>query len=602
MPQFSTRHPNRTKDFFMKTFSDGLNQEISPNFLPITALTRCKNIRYFAAKAVDGSPLVQLQMRQGTEAISTVALGSAVTSCTYYINDAHYIVATNAKAYELDDSFEPAEIGTVEGRCTYTEFHDKLIIHDGAVTKAWNGTAFETLNCLYEDEVLGTGNNSTTQFTGTLAHIPVKAASLTITYTDAGLTKTITSTAGGALEGDVDAGGANTINFTTGEYDFTCSGAPDNTTSIYATYELVGGAPKSKAGFVRASRLYMWGDPDNPSRLWYSGPNDEDGWDTSSSGGYLDVDKDDGYSIIGAISFFDIIIVIKGNTLYQIPDFPGDSTFRVRPLMQNTGAIAYQTINTDGKMVTFLSKQGWMAVSASDLYGNIAKAADLSASFRANAVQYADPDCFSEFNQNDNQLWMTLYNGDVQGDVIYVINLETGGQLSLYEFEFAHSCYKFVNGEMLIGGTDGHLYRLMPKGTNYTDNGTSYSANTYFRGVMTDWGIALNRKHNKKLYLHCYGPTRMTATFNIYTDGDYATPIYTAAISTVGGAILIWAMQSTDIYDMTTQIGAESVSDSSVAIHKKFNYRQVMVEVTDIAGNSGAEFFGVDFSGAILGE
>jgi len=61
-------------------------------------------------------------------------------------------------------------------------------------------------------------------------------------------------------------------------------------------------------------------------------------------------------------------------------------------------------------------------------------------------------------------------------------------------------------------------------------------------------------------------------------------------------------MQSTDIYDMTTQIGAESVSDSSVAIHKKFNYRQVMVEVTDIAGNSGAEFFGVDFSGAILGE
>jgi hypothetical protein len=125
---------------------------------------------------------------------------------------------------------------------------------------------------------------------------------------------------------------------------------------------------------------------------------------------------------------------------------------------------------------------------------------------------------------------------------------------------------------------------------------------TSFRGVMTDWGLALNRKHNKKLYLHCYGPNGMTATFNLYTNGDYATPIYTTSISTVGGGILIWALQSTDIFDMATQIGSESVSDSSVAIHKKFNYRQVMIEVTDIAGTAGAEFFGVDFHGAVVGE
>jgi len=73
------------------------------------------------------------------------------------------------------------------------------------------------------------------------------------------------------------AAGTNTINYATGDWAIKCSGAPDNTTSVYATYEKVAGAPKSKAGFVRSSRLYTWGDADNPSRLSYTGANDEDG-------------------------------------------------------------------------------------------------------------------------------------------------------------------------------------------------------------------------------------------------------------------------------------------------------------------------------------
>jgi hypothetical protein len=141
---------------------------------------------------------------------------------------------------------DPVEIGTnaLSGVSvpTFTEFNGKLIIHDGGVTKAWNGTTLETLNGLVEDEIIGTGNNTETHFTGNLAHLTAKSASLTITYTDA-TQKTITSTGAGALVGDVNAGGTNTINFTSGAYDFTCSGAPDNTTSIYATYEQVGGAP-----------------------------------------------------------------------------------------------------------------------------------------------------------------------------------------------------------------------------------------------------------------------------------------------------------------------------------------------------------------------
>ena len=597
MAQFSNKHGKRMQDFFIKTFSEGLNQEKAPQFLPATALSRCNNMKYSLSKTADGAPVVQLQQRQGTEKISSTALASAVLACTYYVKDAHYITATATKVYELNDStFAQTEIGTISGRPTFSEFHDKLIVHDSGVTKAWNGTTFETLTCLYQNEVIGTGNNATVAFNGTLSHPAVKVGSLTITYTDT-TAKTIVDDGDGTLSGD----GTGTINYTTGAWAITASGAPDSSTSIYANYEMVDGAPKTKAGLVRASRLYAWGSSDYPSRLFYTAPNDEDGWDTSSGGGYLDVDPLDGYSIIGCINFFSMVIVIKGNSLYRIDNFPGDSVFRVVPLMQNIGSPAYQTCITDGKMVSFLSAQGVMGITASDLYGDISKTQELSRAFHTSAVLYANSNAYSEYNQHDQQLWLTLYNGNAQADTIYVISMETGGQLTLYNFSFGHTCYKFVNREMLIGGSDGNLYRLSTSDSNYLDNGVSYSADTNFRTAMLDWNMPLNRKHNKRIYAHCYGASGLAATLNVYTDGDFATVVNSTSLSTGGGHVLVWELQSIDVFDMTSIIGIETIAETSVSISKKFNYQNIMLEMTGISGQMGVEIYGFDLNGAVIG-
>ena len=599
MAKFSSKHEKRDVTFFMRDFSEGLCQESSPVNLPSTALTRCKNMRYLLDKSADGQSLVALSKRQGTEKISATALASAMKACTYYLAGAQYIVATAAKLYYLDASFIPVEIGTINGLPTFTEFKGKLIIHDSGVTKAWNGTTFEILNCLYKDEIIGTGDNTKVTFTGTLARPTVKPASLTITYTD-GTLKTITSTAAGALVGDV-AAGTNTINYTTGAYDFTCSGAPDNTTSIYAQYEKVNGAPKSKAGFVRASRLYMWGDSDNTSRMWYSGPNDEDAWDSSSSGGYLDVDPLDGYALIGCSNYFQSIVAIKAQKIHRIDDFPGDATFMVTPLMDSTGSVAYRTVVSDGNVLSFLSKEGWMGLTSTDQYGDITKDNDISTKFRENAVQYATSDCYAEYNQIDRQLWLTLYDGVLQWPEIYVVSLETGGQLSLYEFAFGHTCYKFVNGEMLIGGSDGHLYRLYGQRDRFTDNLVSYSAKTYVRGAMTDFAAGFNRKHNKQIFPHIYGRSGTTATLNLYTDGDYTNIKHTIALSLASSGEFIWDDRTSFIWGDTGKIFEVGVSAQSEVVKKKFNYKQLMFELTDIDGKLGVEFYGVDFAGAVIG-
>jgi hypothetical protein len=598
MAIFSTRHKGREQVFGFKSFDYGLDKETSPVNLPITALTLCKNMKYKFNSNIAGEKTVVLMKRQGTKKITSSAIGSPVLACTYYLAGSQYVIATKSTAYYLDANMAPQTIGTIDGLPTFTEFHGKLIIHDGGVTKAWNGTTFETLNCLYEDEVIETGNNVLVDFTGTLLHPVIKTSSLTIIYTD-GTNKTITDDGAGNLTGDCTAG---TINYTTGAYSFTCTGAPDNTTSVYATYEMVAGAPKSKAGFVRASRLYMWGNADYPSRLHYCGPNDEDAWDSTSNGGYLDVDPLDGQDLIGCLNFFASIVAVKENRIHRIDNFPGDTTFRVEPLKDNLGSMAYRTVLTAGEISVFLSKEGFSTISATDKYGDVQKGPDLSERFRADAVAYATTSCYADYNQQDKQIWLTLsYNTELNVPEIYVINLETGGQLSMYDFAFSHSCYKYVNNEMLIGGADGNLYSLYPDEQCYFDNSVAYTTDTFVRGVMTNFGGYFSRVHNKKLYPHLYGKGGATATLKIYKDQEYNTAWLSESLVTTGGDALIYADQTTKIFVDTDKIGKEFISGTTEQLDRKFNYREVCFELASVTGPLGAEWHGMDLAGAILG-
>ena len=593
--KFSSKHKGREKAFGFSGFKGGLNLDTTATSLSVQELSECKNMKYVANS--EGG--LTIKTRQGTTVISTAALPAAadVKACTYYIAQAKYILATTAKLYYLDGDLEPVEIGSISGLPTFTEFNEKLIIHDSGVTKAWDGTTFETLNSLYEDVSIGTGDNATVQFTGTLAGaagaFSIENSSITITFTDT-TTKTITDDGAGALIGDVNAGGNNTINVATGAYDFTCSGAPDDTTDITITYERAGGAPKSKAGFVRAGRLYMWGDSDNPSRLWYSGVNDEDAYG-ESSGGYLDVDKDDGYALSGALNFYDTCLLIKENSLKRLDNFPGDPSFRVEPLIDNLGALAYRTIINDGNLVSFLHKGEWVAMSSTERFGDIQQTTPLSKSFTEDITENAVAASYAEFNKIDNPLWLTM------GGDIYVVSLGTGGQLSKYSFAFGHSCYKYINGMMLIGGEDGKLYKLVDDESTYKDNTVSYSDDTYMRTAFTDWDLPLNKKHNKKIFLGISGDRGFTGNLKLYRDQGYST-FSTTALSVAGAdSLIIYDTQSMDIYDQQS-LTIGSVVDSDVRLKKKFNYREVMVAFTDLYGDKGVEIKGITLLSAIIGD
>lgn len=85
-------------------------------------------------------------------------------------------------------------------------------------------------------EVIGAGDGSATAFNPTLNRDSVSPDSLTIEYTSSSVTKTITDDGNGNLVGNVDPNGVNTIDYVSGELEFTCSVPPDNTTDLEAVY------------------------------------------------------------------------------------------------------------------------------------------------------------------------------------------------------------------------------------------------------------------------------------------------------------------------------------------------------------------------------
>jgi len=317
----------------------------------------------------------------------------------------------------------------------------------------------------------------------------------------------------------------NTVNYTTGAYSFICSAAPVNGGSVLATYKKVAGAPKSKGGFVRNERLYMWGSSDYPSRLFYSGTSDTGGeyeWSTSAGGGYLDFDKDDGYSITSCINFSQSVIVLKTNKAGRLDNFPGDSIFRIEPLNGNIQCNAYRSACLGGGIIAYQSPAGISAISPAGLYDENQDIASLSKKFHYLANAYNNVSTQVEYYPKDEQLWVGL--GDTSSTIsstIYTIDIPSA-RVSRYAFAFNCTCIKYIDGMMLIGGADGNLYQMINPGTTGTsvflDNSVSYAANTYFQTGALDWGYPLNDKVHKELYLAIGSASSISGTLYAYTD------------------------------------------------------------------------------------
>lgn len=123
------------------------------------------------------------------------------------------------------------------------------------------------------------------------------------------------------------------------------------------------GGQKGSMIIYALSRLFVAGDTDNPSRLYYSaGGSQIDDFSTGNGGGWVDVAKNDGDSISSIIFYQNHIIVFKKRSIWQF-DFTSAGLPQLQLITGEIGCESHRTTRIVNNDVWFcVKKDGRAAV------------------------------------------------------------------------------------------------------------------------------------------------------------------------------------------------------------------------------------------------
>jgi hypothetical protein len=116
--------------------------------------------------------------------------------------------------------------------------------------------------------------------------------------------------------------------------------------------------PTGKYIALYKDSLFVFGDPDNPSRLFYSGGGDRiNDFSVANGGGFIDVQKNDGQMGTGLIVFKNTLICFKEDSIYQF-EFSTSGLPQVTQVNAAVGCIAPRSIVAVENDVFFASRRG----------------------------------------------------------------------------------------------------------------------------------------------------------------------------------------------------------------------------------------------------
>lgn len=281
----------------------------------------------------NGNEIADGPVYSGTAYI-TDTFNKIVTHC----KDGIYIKGyTDAGWSKLDDGFEEGESNMVQA-FNFVYFSDGV-----SKMQKITETTCADLDEKIVDELLMTGNNSKTTFTGSLAAPEIKTGTVEIKDN----TETFTDNGDGTLTGD--AGGSGTINYTTGAYSVTFNTAPGTGIGIYAGYTRYPETYKY---------LYFWKNriwAAKGSRLYYSASGGDE-FSLSAGGGFVDIYAQDGTDITGFAVFNDKLFIFKDYKIVSIEIIVNESTTYMVPAVvrETIGSCANKSIISTENNVFFL--------------------------------------------------------------------------------------------------------------------------------------------------------------------------------------------------------------------------------------------------------
>lgn len=365
----------------------GLNTFQDETLIKDSELTDAKNILL----SVDG-----IQPRQGTTTFGTGDASSRIDGLTGYYNsdgtrELIRMAGGKLQKYDSNDTVTNIDTSFTSGkRTSFVQALDKLFIfNDTDGEKYYDGSTvsgFTELTTPANLTVTPQGTTGSTDYSyrvtaGNNGGETLATASVSISNGNA----TLSATNFNRLDWD-DVSGATYYNV----YGRSADGVGETylDTVYESTYDDKGSRTPSSTVFVPEanttgginatmavfgiSRIFAAGDPDNPSRLYYSDIGlDVGNFNVSldSAAGFVDVFKNDGYNITSIIPFQGGVIVFKENAIYKFDfvtisqDFDGDgadetvSLPQLSEITRSFGCVSFRSTQYVENDVIFAAKK-----------------------------------------------------------------------------------------------------------------------------------------------------------------------------------------------------------------------------------------------------
>ena len=251
-------------------------------------------------------------------------------------------------------------------------------------------------------------------------------------------------------------------------------------------------APQASFGLVRGNRLWLAGDPLNPSTLWYSGVNDLRDWGFTGLklGGFFDINPTVGSYISAIALFFDTLLIFKGGNEKKIYRLDGSTqdNFTIREVLGGITCISHNTVNFTQIGTLFLSENGVFSFD-----GSQSIVVPISTKI-LNKLQFDYPEKTHAVFWTPEAFYILTYENDA-----YVLNINVGAWFR-WKFPFKILVLNVIGDYCYLAGDDGWIYRL----DWHTSKDGEVPISSEVKTAFYDFGDPGIWKYIKNVYLHLF--------------------------------------------------------------------------------------------------
>lgn len=296
---------------------------------------------------------------------------------------------------------------------------------------------------------------------------------------------------------------------------------------------------KPKGAAVFRNRIFYWGDPTYPHRVYTPQPGSYNNFDnTQGTVDAFDVDAGFGGVLTGMKALTDDLMVIyKERAIRRLQGtnpFGGSvDVFELRPITDEFGCIAPRTIVQVGVEQYFLSEDGLRRLKPIQSYGDIDPQQPTypiqgiidELNFTTAVVREA---C-AVFHKPSKQIWLSVpYSAATTNNLVIIHDVVTGGNDPRGTGDIAASVLATYNRKVYHGNYAGQIYK---HGDDYSYHGTAISSEWESKFIAHN-GIGLYKRYKElHIYAESDGEGSLIVQYTVLKRNDTSTGSSTEQIS-----------------------------------------------------------------------